>query len=277
MIKCIITDIDQTLTDAEMKLTLRTLEAAGKARAQGIQIVLCSGRPFPGMRDYLEALGLNQRAYCSVGFNGGVLYENGTGTVLRAAFFEPETLREIVDELRRVNVNFHLESPSSIVTGLNPVKHYTVRDSFITNMPLEVAKFEDLLQRSDICKIMIADKPETLDSLVLPERLKTKAKFVRSRPYYLEVVPLNVHKGLGVEAVAARYQLKKAEILGVGDGLNDLELLEASGMKVAMENGADALKQIADVIAPPHDQDGFARLLEALLRGDDWILSKLNN
>ncbi|WP_308559739.1 Cof-type HAD-IIB family hydrolase [uncultured Holdemania sp.] len=277
MIKCIITDIDQTLTDAEMKLTLRTLEAAGKARAQGIQIVLCSGRPFPGMRDYLEALGLNQRAYCSVGFNGGVLYENGTGTVLRAAFFEPEILREIVDELRRVNVNFHLESPSSIVTGLNPVKHYTVRDSFITNMPLEVAKFEDLLQRSDICKIMIADKPETLDSLVLPERLKTKAKFVRSRPYYLEVVPLNVHKGLGVEAVAARYQLKKAEILGVGDGLNDLELLEASGMKVAMENGADALKQIADIIAPPHDQDGFARLLEALLRDDDWILSKLNN
>lgn len=277
MIKCIITDIDQTLTDAKMKLTPRTLEAAGKARAQGIQIVLCSGRPFPGMRDYLEALGLNQRAYCSVGFNGGVLYENGTGTVLRAAFFEPEILREIVDELRRVNVNFHLESPSSIVTGLNPVKHYTVRDSFITNMPLEVAKFEDLLQWSDICKIMIADKPETLDSLVLPERLKTKAKFVRSRPYYLEVVPLNVHKGLGVEVVAARYQLKKAEILGVGDGLNDLELLEASGMKVAMENGADALKQIADVIAPPQDQDGFARLLEALLRGDDWILSKLNN
>ena len=277
MIKCIITDIDQTLTDAEMKLTSRTLEVAGKARAQGIQIVLCSGRPFPGMRDYLEALGLNQRAYCSVGFNGGVLYENGTGTVLRAAFFEPETLREIVAELRRVNVNFHLESPSSIVTGLNPVKHYTVRDSFITNVPLEVAKFEALLKRSDICKIMIADKPETLDSLVLPERLKTKAKFVRSRPYYLEVVPLNVHKGLGVEAVAARYQLKKAEILGVGDGLNDLELLEASGMKVAMENGADALKQIADVIAPPHDQDGFARLLEALLRGDDWILSKLNN
>ena len=277
MIKCIITDIDQTLTDAKMKLTPRTLEAAGKARAQGIQIVLCSGRPFPGMRDYLEALGLNQRAYCSVGFNGGVLYENGTGTVLRAAFFEPEILREIVDELRRVNVNFHLESPSSIVTGLNPVKHYTVRDSFITNMPLEVAKFEDLLQWSDICKIMIADKPETLDSLVLPERLKTKAKFVRSRPYYLEVVPLNVHKGLGVEVVAARYQLKKAEILGVGDGLNDLELLEASGMKVAMENGADALKQIADVIAPPHDQDCFARLLEALLRGDDWILSKLNN
>ena len=137
MIKCIITDIDQTLTDAEMKLTSRTLEVAGKARAQGIQIVLCSGRPFPGMRDYLEALGLNQRAYCSVGFNGGVLYENGTGTVLRAAFFEPETLREIVAELRRVNVNFRLESPSSIVTGLNPVKHYTVRDSFITNMPLE--------------------------------------------------------------------------------------------------------------------------------------------
>ncbi len=273
MIKCIITDIDQTLTDAGMKLTPRTLEAVGKARAQGIHIVLCSCRPFPGMRGYLEALGLNQRACCSVGFNGGVLYENGSGTVLQATFFEPEILREIVAELRRMNVNFHLESPISIVTGLNPIGHYTVRDSFITNMPLEVAKFEALLKRSDICKIMIADKPEMLDSLVLPGKLKTKAKFVRSRPYYLEVVPLNVHKGLGVEAVAARYQLKKAEILGVGDGLNDLELLVASGMKVAMENGADALKQIADVIAPPHDQDGFARLLEALLRKDGQNLN----
>lgn len=59
-------------------------------------------------------------------------------------FLSRKRCREIVDELRRVNVNFHLESPSSIVTGLNPVKHYTVRDSFITNMPLEVAKFEDL-------------------------------------------------------------------------------------------------------------------------------------
>ena len=43
-----------------------------------------------------------------------------------------------------MNVNFHLESPSSIVTGLNPVKHYTVRDSFITNMPLE-----DVYKRQD--------------------------------------------------------------------------------------------------------------------------------
>ena len=155
---------------------------------------------------------------------------------------EDEKLREKLEAYKK---SLGAEEIQAIVDGTKELKEYQDTPS-----PKEDLEKIPLLKRSDICKIMIADKPETLDSLVLPGKLKTKAKFVRSRPYYLEVVPLNVHKGLGVEAVAARYQLKKAEILGVGDGLNDLELLEASGMKVAMENGAPRLEYTVQISIP---------------------------
>lgn len=263
-IKCVITDIDQTLTDMDMKLTARTKAAVEKARRQGINIILCSGRPYNGMKDYIESLQLMDTI--SIGFNGGVIYNNATSEILRTESFQPEDLERLIDCLLSTDCNFHLEAPDRIYTGFTDVGKYTVRDSFVTDMPLSTDSFISLKRRRDICKIMVADYPEKLDSLVIPGEMIPQYKFVRSRPYYLEIVPGRVNKGCAVRIVADIMKCTREEILGIGDGMNDYELLREAGIAVAVDNADERIKKIAHYIVPAHDEDGFAIMLEGIMK-----------
>ena len=63
-----------------------------------------------------------------------------------------------------------------------------------------------------------------------------------------------------------RLGLSADGLVAFGDADNDLGMLQFAGLGVAMENGADHLKEAADRIAPRHDQDGVAQVLEELLK-----------
>lgn len=65
----------------------------------------------------------------------------------------------------------------------------------------------------------------------------------------------------GIETLARLYGISKKEIVGVGDGYNDYPLLLASGVKVAMGNAVDQIKEIADYIAPSVDDDGLVSVI----------------
>ena len=69
-------------------------------------------------------------------------------------------------------------------------------------------------------------------------------------------------KSLGVEFLAKHWGLKKEEILTIGDQNNDIELLRAGGIKVAMGNGTPELKECADFITDTVQNDGFVKAVE---------------
>ena len=79
-----------------------------------------------------------------------------------------------------------------------------------------------------------------------------------------EIFLADVHKAIGVEAVAARLGLERASIVAVGDGLNDLEMIEHAGLGVAIEDGHPRLLAIADRTAPPPAAGGIAVLFAEL-------------
>lgn len=65
--------------------------------------------------------------------------------------------------------------------------------------------------------------------------------------------------------VAKILEIEPHEIIGVGDGYNDFPLLMASGLKVAMGNAVDELKEIADYVAPSVENDGVADIIEKFI------------
>ena len=73
-------------------------------------------------------------------------------------------------------------------------------------------------------------------------------------------------KGLALAALADELGIRKDQILAVGDNENDIGLLNAAGIAVAMENGTDGAKRIADIIAPPNSEDGAAAVIEEVLK-----------
>ena len=90
-------------------------------------------------------------------------------------------------------------------------------------------------------------------------------RFVPYAPDHYDVMSRDMDKAWGLAALAEKLGLAREEIAAVGDGLNDLELLQYAGIGAAMGTGAPELKQTADRVLPPVEEDGLAKFVQELL------------
>ena len=115
----------------------------------------------------------------------------------------------------------------------------------------------------DPYKVLLIDEAGDFDEFKTRFRAvaKTPCTLVHSEPTYLEVLPAGVCKGSALPAVEKHTGIPAARIAAFGDGLNDLELLEASGCGVAMGNALDPVKECADRVIGDCDSDAIERFL----------------
>jgi hydroxymethylpyrimidine pyrophosphatase-like HAD family hydrolase len=100
---------------------------------------------------------------------------------------------------------------------------------------------------------------------VLTKRFGDRLFIAQSLPTFLEIADPSVGKGSAVAHLAATLGIRPEEIVAVGDGMNDLDMIEMAGCGVAMGNARDGLKQAAKRVTKPYDQDGVACLIEDLI------------
>ena len=86
----------------------------------------------------------------------------------------------------------------------------------------------------------------------------TKVSCWEKGSYDIHITHEKATKQHGIETLAGIWEISKEEIIGIGDGYNDYNLLQASGLKIAMGNAVDEIKKIADYVAPSVDDDGLA-------------------
>jgi len=107
---------------------------------------------------------------------------------------------------------------------------------------------------------------ETRLNRSLPEGLYVHVlRSPRYQGYMCEIAPYGVTKGSGVAQLADSWGIAPAEICAVGDDVNDIPMLEAAGLAVAMGNALEPVKAVADRIAPAHDDDGLVEVVRWLL------------
>ena len=82
-----------------------------------------------------------------------------------------------------------------------------------------------------------------------------------------EIAPHGVSKWTGVCHVAETWNISADEICAVGDDVNDIPMIQAAGLGIAMDNALDEVKAVADRIAPTNDDDGLVQVV-------DWVLSR---
>ena len=85
MIKLVAIDLDGTLLDGKKQVSQKNKEVLAQAKAQGVKIVLCTGRPLRAIRPYLEELSLNESGDYSITFNGGLVQKKDTGEIMEKA------------------------------------------------------------------------------------------------------------------------------------------------------------------------------------------------
>ena len=116
-------------------------------------------------------------------------------------------------------------------------------------------------------KLVAIGEPSLVDKLeIRMKELFGDGLFIsKSLPYFLEFASPRVSKGSGLAFVAQRLGFQLGQTIAFGDGENDVELLEAAGYAVAVENAYPRVRELADYVCGPASEEGVAQVLEELL------------
>jgi Cof subfamily protein (haloacid dehalogenase superfamily) len=262
-VRGLVLDVDGTLLDPWHRLTPATVAAVGRARAAGLQVVLASGRSPRAMADVLAALGLDGPA---VAFNGAATFRLAGGAI--------EPLAETTVAHDAAVAVLALAAEHGVEIGWYTLDGWRVaapgpgadEEGALTDEPPIVDPgMPDGLPRPH--KLMcVAITPEQTAALpVLRERLPAGTTGVFSHPRYLEVIAPGVDKAAAVAAACEALGLAPRELAAIGDAENDIGMLRAAGIGIAMGNAADAVVAAADRVTGPNDRDGAAQAIDALL------------
>lgn len=254
--KALMLDVDGTLIPYAYDATPSPLvvEAINKAVDKGVIVCLVTGRALESTERILEILNLKEGIVVTNG--GGAVFDIETKKPLYLCPIERKDSDKIIELLREENIEFFVKK--NMYDGASDRGPFQIDETYDEAFMI----FAD--EQYDHSKIVrIFDKLSNNPNLTLH---KTRHKDPKT--YGLNVTHGKATKLHGIEIIMKQYGLKKEEIIGVGDGYNDFPLLMASGLKVAMGNGIDDLKELADYVAPDVENDGVAEVINRFILQD---------
>ncbi len=240
----------------------RTKAALEAARAAGIRVLIATGRMFRSVRPYAQAAGIDEPVIC---YQGAAVVEPLSGRFLLHDPIPLELAREAVAALEASGY-----SPNVYVDDRLYVSAATLSsDRYARFQNLEVHPVGNLLEWLDEppTKLVVIGDPLALDGLGarLRQDFGSRLFIAKSLPHFLELARKGVSKGSGLAFVANRLGFSLERTVAFGDGENDLELLEAAGVGVAVEGGHERLLTRADFVCPSAEEEGVAQSIEAIL------------
>lgn len=252
MIKLVATDIDGTILIPEGNFTNEVKDCVKKLCEQGIKVVLVTGRMNAAAIKIAEDLGLNTPV---VSYQGGLVVYNGQKLYERC-LTEAQAIK-VLDWAKSENIHINLYNDDVLYSE---TECYEVQ-RYCNNLHTEhVVKPFCKIKKTKINKLLAIDysNPERINKYEkeLP-KLFPDLYIVKSTPYFLEFSNPEASKKCAVEFLQQYWGLKKEEILTIGDQNNDIALLQAGGIKVAMGNATEELKNIADYVTDSVFENGF--------------------
>lgn len=135
-IKLVAIDIDGTLLTDDRRVTNDVFDAIQEAKAQGVHIVIATGRPIAGVISLLEQLQLNQKGDHVITFNGGLIQDTATGEEVVKELMTYDDYLDIEYLSRRLGVHMHAITTEGIYTANRNIGKYTVREARLVDMPV---------------------------------------------------------------------------------------------------------------------------------------------
>ena len=269
-IRVLALDLDGTLTNDDKQITPRTRAALDAALAQGVTVVLASGRPTAGVTPVAQDLGLGQpgRAGAILAYNGGAIVDCGPGhRVLWHQDLPAPMVPALCAFAREQNVAIVTYNSEGIVTE-RPEDPWAQREGFTNKLPMIGVDNLAAYVNYPVNKMLI-----TLDPVRLPhvlkvglERFAGQIDLYPSSPFFIEAVPLGVAKDHSLAALLDRMGLTRDNLMACGDGMNDRSMIRYAGVGVAMANAEGPVKAEADyVTAADNNHDGVAEAVERFI------------
>ncbi|HEY6069490.1 MAG TPA: Cof-type HAD-IIB family hydrolase [Gaiellaceae bacterium] len=255
-------DLDRTLIAEDVQLRPRTKAAIAAVRAEGIHVVIVTGRMFQSVRRYALEAGIDDPVVC---YQGAVVAEPVTGQWLRHEPIPLELARETIAAVNEEGFGLNCYVDDELyVSEITPEAR-----RYADFQQLELHPVGDLLDwlHTPPTKLVVIDDPEVLDGLKrrMLARFDGRLYISKSLPFFLEFAAPEVTKAAGLDFLARRLGFTREGAIAFGDGENDIELIDWAGYGVAVANADERVRQVADLVCPSVDEEGVAQVLEAYL------------
>ncbi|MCY6356799.1 Cof-type HAD-IIB family hydrolase [Clostridium sp. ZS2-4] len=292
MYKLIAVDMDGTLLRNDKTISKETYTAIESAKAKGVKIVLCTGRPIQGVQGTLKYLNLISDSDYVVTCSGAVVQCTGTSEIISQTNLTPKDAAFLYNLSKKLNITLNAVTPDYLIT---PTLNFTTGvEAYLTNLPVKIVDFDTLNENIPIRRIAyinetqpFIDKIKSLvkhldvkytaldvfnrnDSLFcdpnnLPDELYEKYTVLKPSSNTLEILSKNANKGTGVAVLAEKLGIKRYEIICIGDSGNDIDMIKYAGLGVAMGNAFPEIKKIADYVTLTNEENGVAHVINKFI------------
>ena len=273
-IKLIALDLDGTLLTTDKRITARTRAAIEECEKRGIEIVPATGRAMRAVpAEILELPGVRYGIFT----NGASVWDIREEKSIAAQYIDWQTALKAIEILERYPMLYDLYIEGRGICeaqflerleefGVPPENCRIIRSSRqpVPNLIAYLKEFHPPVQKINLIFREKAVKAEVRRELSQIDALSVTS----SLPWNLEVNAQGATKGGGLELLRAHLNISSEETMAVGEGENDLPMLQAAGLGIAMENGADFLKKQADIITLTNDRVGVAAAIDQYALGE---------
>ena len=254
-VRAIFIDMDGTLLKASNSISHRNMEAIYRLINQGVKVFLATGRHYEVTAPYHKEIGLRTPMIC---LNGAAIHDAETARVMQM-----KTIR--LNEERFHNLT--AESPCNViihtVNGLY-CKETNKEIDYWTKVGQIPPRYIGDLRQANYQDVLKYSVRTGVPSPQISALFKEEAEVIDWNDGFEMVAP-NVSKWSAIKSLLTEFRISPNEVVAIGDGPNDIEMLRHVGTGVAMGNASEKVKAAADFVTGHHENDGLAEFIERYL------------
>ena len=259
-VKMITIDLDGTLLRSDGTVSDHTVAVLQQARKKGVVTAIATGRMYQTARPYGERLQLGDSPLLL--FSGGLIETMESKKVLYQKGIPEEDSRPLLALAKEKGwqMQTYIDDVLRVAEDGPWIKDY----QRITRCAYDVCGDAFYTPQGACNKILSRGEHDELEKRrdLIEERFPGRFNILFSAPTFLEIMPPGIDKGQGIRRLGELYGIGTESIMALGDSQNDLDMLKAAGLPVAMANASDEVKAAAAYVTASNDDDGVAAAVE---------------
>jgi Cof subfamily protein (haloacid dehalogenase superfamily) len=261
--KLLALDLDGTVVSFDLQLDQRDVEALDRARAAGVHVVACTGRPYPGALPWARKMHLTDPIVCYQGaqvraLEGSMLLDHGVHHEVAMA-----VVRWCLE--RDLHVQVYRDDKLLVQQDRPEAHEYSEH----AGMPIHLVADLDAAMGATTPKVVIVSTREKVENGLLRDvrdAFSDRLYAATSMPNYIELTSPDADKRKALEFLCERLGCERDDVVAIGDGRNDQPMIDWAGLGVAVSTAPPEVRASADRVIAPPGSGGIAELVSELLR-----------
>lgn len=269
-IELIVVDLDGTLLNNQHQMSDDNEQALKAAIEKGIKVVIATGKTRSSAEVVVSRLGLTTPGIYLQGL--AIFKPDGSATYLGT--LEPSIARQVITFAEDRGFTMLIYSGAKILA--RSVTPYMEEFAAIYNEPLPegIGPLQNILGEMPVHKLIAvkSGEPRRINALrwQLQTQLDGKARLTQAAiPDMLEILPPNVSKGQALKVLLKDMGVTADKVLAIGDGENDMEMIQMAAIGVAVENADPKLKAVADHVVGGNQEHGVAEAIRRFILNEN--------